>query len=110
MRKVYDEQLFFAPSDSQHPLAQELRQMSVLLDAIGPQVLPMVHVDLMKGRKSSNVGREAMTAEQVLRAAIIKQLLGVSYQTLAFHLDDSIQLRTFCRLSPRRFRQRRLKP
>jgi IS5 family transposase len=40
-----------------------------------------------------------MTAEQVVRAAIVKQMLGLSYDGLAFQIGDSIQLRGFCRLS-----------
>lgn len=100
MRKIYDEQLFFSPAPSRHPRAAELKQMSLILDAVAAQVLPKVHQDLTQGRKRSDVGRQAMTAEQVLRAALIKQLFCVSYEALAFHLEDSIQLRAFCRLSP----------
>lgn len=37
-----------------------------------------------------------MSAEQVVRAAIIKQMFKFSYQDLAFHLADSVGLRRFC--------------
>jgi len=39
-----------------------------------------------------------MTAEQVLRCALIKQTHQFSYEKLAFHLVDSQSFRTFCRL------------
>jgi len=39
-----------------------------------------------------------MSADQVLRAAIIKQTEGFSYEELAFHLADSINYRNFCRI------------
>jgi IS5 family transposase len=39
-----------------------------------------------------------MTAEQVLRAAVIKQTEGFSYEELAFHLVDSHTYRRFCRI------------
>ena len=39
-----------------------------------------------------------MTAEQVLRCALIKQTHQFSYQKLAFHLADSQSFRIFCRL------------
>jgi IS5 family transposase len=39
-----------------------------------------------------------MSAEQVLRAAIVKQFEGFSYEALAFHLIDSICYRNFCRI------------
>ena len=41
-----------------------------------------------------------MSAEQVVRAALIKQMFAFSYSELSFHLADSNQLRGFCRLSP----------
>ena len=37
-----------------------------------------------------------MTAEQVIRAAIVKQMFGFSYKDLAFHLMDSVSLKRFC--------------
>jgi IS5 family transposase len=39
-----------------------------------------------------------MSAEQVLRAAIVKQAEGFSYEDLAFHILDSRCYRTFCRI------------
>jgi IS5 family transposase len=39
-----------------------------------------------------------MSAEQVVRAAIIKQMEGYSYDDLAFHLIDSVCYRRFCRI------------
>lgn len=38
-----------------------------------------------------------MSAEQVLRAIVVKQLGGFSYDELAFQLADSISYRAFCR-------------
>jgi IS5 family transposase len=38
-----------------------------------------------------------MSSEQVLRALIVKQLNGFSYEELAFHLEDSLSYRRFCR-------------
>ena len=39
-----------------------------------------------------------MTAEQVLRAAIVKMLFGFTYQELAFHIVDSQSIRRFCQI------------
>jgi IS5 family transposase len=73
--------------------------MSRLLDA-NQVALKAVHADLLRIRKAdAKQGREGMSAEQVVRAAIIKQMLGLSYDELAFQLGDSLQLRAFCRLS-----------
>jgi transposase, IS5 family len=44
----------------------------------------------------TRTGAEGMTAEQVLRAAVVKQLEGFSYEALAFHLIDSTCYPNFC--------------
>ena len=46
----------------------------------------------------SDVGRGGMSAEQVLRALLVKQLNQFTYRELAFHLADSRSYRTFCQL------------
>ena len=99
MRKTYHAQLPLT-SMSPHPRAAELCVMSAVLDA-NPEVLGRVHADLLRQRKAdARLGREGMTAEQVLRTALVKQMFGASYEELAFHLGDSLVLRGFCRLSP----------
>jgi len=98
MRRTYHAQLPLTPS-SPHPRAAELCVMSAALDA-NPGVLRRVHADLLRVRKAdARVGREGMTAEQVVRAALVKQMFGSSYEELAFQLGDSLALRGFCRLS-----------
>jgi len=73
--------------------------MSRLLDA-NRDVLKAPHADLLRIRRAdAKQGRKGMTAEQVVRAAIVKQMLGLSYDDLAFQIGDSLQLRGFCRLS-----------
>jgi IS5 family transposase len=100
MRRIYHKQLPLTPSEARHPRAAELIEMSRVLDAMTAE-LAAVHDDLVRVRKvDATRGREGLTAEQVLRAAILKQMFGVSYDELAFHLEDSLQLRAFCRLSP----------
>jgi len=97
MRQVYHAQLPLA-SRNDHPRAAELVEMSQTLDA-NRVVLKAVHADLLRVRKANaKQGRKGMSAEQVVRAAIVKQLFGFSYEELAFHLSDSFQLRGFCRL------------
>ena len=99
MRRTYHAQLPLTCSSS-HPRAAELREMSAALDAnLG--ILQRVRNDLLRVRKAdAKQGREGMTAEQVVRAALVKQMFGASYEQLSFHLGDSLALRSFCRLSP----------
>jgi len=101
MRRTYHKQLPLQPSEAQHPRAAELAMMSAVLDA-NTNVLSAVRNDLLRvgGKVSAKEGREGMSAEQALRAALVKQMFDVSYDELAFHLEDSVQLRAFCRIVP----------
>ena len=47
---------------------------------------------------SMDTGRQGLPAEAVLRAALLKQYRQLSYQELAFHLEDSASFRAFARL------------
>jgi len=96
MRKKNQKQLPLMASVIEHPRAKELEQISQILDSI-PTINEMVLQDL--SRDGTNpTGAEGMTAEQIVRAAIIKKTEGFSYEELAFHLADSITYRAFCRI------------
>lgn len=100
MRRIVHEQLHLVPAPIVHAHARELEQMSEVLDAM-PEVVRWVRDDLIRRpakRIDPNKGREGLTAEQVLRALIVKQMNGFSYEELAFHLADSSSYRAFCRL------------
>jgi IS5 family transposase len=99
MRHILPDQLVLAPAFHSHPHSRELRAMSRVLDE-HPEMAKWVHDDLIgrKGRQvSATRGREGMSAEQVLRALVVKQLGGFSYDELAFQLADSNSYRAFCR-------------
>jgi len=81
----------------EHPRAKALERISQILDSL-PIITEMVLRDLTQGVKNHNTGAKGMSAEQVLRAAIIKQTEGFSYEGLAFHLVDSRTYRNFCRI------------
>jgi len=96
MRKKQDAQLGLFHGLGSSDIAKELREISLLLDA-NPQVLDYVHSDLSKNCRV-DTGAQGMTAEQVLRAAILKQYRQLTYRELAFHLEDSRAFRAFTRL------------
>ena len=61
------------------------------------ELLGLVAGDLVQvGIKAT--GRQGLSAEAVLRCAILKQYRQLSYQELAFHLEDSASFRAFARL------------
>lgn len=96
MRRKFNPQMNLFSVMARNPIARELEQMSKVLDAI-PQLVELVYQDLIKSRRS-DTGREGLTAEQVLRCAVLKQYRQLSYEELAFHLEDSESFRTFSRL------------
>jgi transposase, IS5 family len=62
-----------------------------------PEIAALVFVDLVKGLRDHQAGREGMmSAEQVFMSLLIKQMNGFSYDDLAFHLEDSRTYRAFC--------------
>ena len=97
MRKIHQKQLPLMPNNIDHPRSRELEQISQILDSI-PTILELVLQDLTHGVENRNSGAEGMAAEQVLRAAIIRQSEDFSYAELAFHLIDSTTYRNFCRI------------
>ncbi len=97
MRKTIAPQLSLVPPAVDHPHARELARISAILDKL-PGASEWVAKDLVKGTKATKAGRAGMSGEQVLRAAMLKQMHCWSYEDLAFHLSDSPTFRTFCRI------------
>lgn len=71
-------------------ISQILEQNNIIID--------LVYQDLSSDRQREKGGAEGMTAEQVLRAALLKQMHGYTYRDLAFHLEDSASMRHFMRI------------
>lgn len=79
-----------------HPHAEELCRISKVLESI-TTISEMVWQDLTRDAHGP-AGACGMSAEQVVRAAIVKNMNGFSYDELAFHLIDSRCYRHFCRI------------
>jgi IS5 family transposase len=79
-----------------HDIGKELAAISSILDAT-PKMLDLVFADLTRESRN-DTGREGLTAEQVLRCVTLKQFRSLSYEELAFHLEDSKSFRAFARL------------
>jgi transposase, IS5 family len=79
-----------------HEIGRELKAMSAWLDD-HRELYRLVAADLRRhGVKET--GRQGLPAETVLRCAVLKQHRQLSYQELAFHLEDSASFRAFARL------------
>ena len=96
MRYKFNPQLNIFTTMARNQIAKELREISKVLDA-NPKVVELAFQDLTRSARPTT-GREGMTAEQVLRCAILKQYRQLTYEELAFHLEDSDAFRSFARL------------
>ncbi len=96
MRKKWDEQASLFHILPRNKIARELEAISVVLDT-QLQILDKVYKDLVRTHLV-DTGRDGMTAEQVLRCAILKQYRNLTYEELAFHLEDSQSFRAFAKM------------
>src|SRR5512132_1350607 len=80
----------------QHEIGCELKAMSQWLDG-QPELIGLVAGDLRR-QGVRETGRRGLPAESVLRCALLKQQRQLSYEELAFHLEDSASFRAFARL------------
>jgi hypothetical protein len=69
MRKSIRQQLAIVQPHFDHEHARELQAMSDLLDEV-PEIVGLVHEDMIRDLLDPEAGREGITAEQVLRALI----------------------------------------
>ena len=79
-----------------HEIGRELKAMSQWLDE-HPALISLVAEDLRR-RGVKETGRQGLPAESVLRCGLLKQHRQLSYEELAFHLEDSASFRAFARL------------
>jgi transposase, IS5 family len=79
-----------------HQIGRELKAISDWLDG-QHALLSLVASDLRR-EGVRPTGRRGLPAEAVLRCALLKQQRQLSYEELAFHLEDSASFRAFARL------------
>ena len=98
MREKQQKQMPLLEPVSSHPQERELEAISNIIDNT-PNISEYVLQDLNRGRIiKRRTGARGMSADQVLRAAIIMRLFEFTYGQLAFHISDSRCLRRFCRI------------
>jgi len=86
---------------ARNKVARELEAISLVLDQ-NAGILDLVFRDLVQYQRT-DTGRDGMTVEQVLRCAILKQYRDLTFEELAFHLEDSMAFRSFARLKMGRY-------
>lgn len=78
--------------------ARKLKELSDILSS-EEQMLHCVRSDLIRHGMNVDEGVEGLTAERVLRILVLQQMNGLSYEDLAFNLEDSRFCQAFCLLS-----------
>lgn len=101
MRETRNAQASIFDRYSKHELGQRFQQLSELLDAY-PEVLSLVAQDFDKANVAST-GACGLSVETIFRCLVLKQVTGMSYQKLAFHLSDSPTYRAFARLKVKQY-------
>lgn len=97
MRKTSEKQIQLPETTPTHPKAEELKIISDILDT-NPGIYDLALKDITSGDGSSRQGANGMTADQVVRAAILKQMEGFTYRELEFHIADSRSYGQFCKV------------
>jgi IS5 family transposase len=98
MREKWQKQMPLMPQITDHAQSKELEVISNIIDA-NSTICDRVLQDLNKGKNVAHrKGANGMSADQVLRSAIVKNLFGFTYEQLAFHLVDSQSVSWFCRI------------
>ena len=86
------------PQIKDHAQSKELEIISDIIDG-NPTICERILQDLNTGKMIAyRKGAGGMSADQVLRCAIVKNLFGFTYADLAFHIVDSQTLSRFCRI------------
>ncbi len=96
MREKQQKQLPLIEPVSSHPQEMELEVISLFIDNT-PTICEYVLQDLNEGKVvKRQTGAQGMSADQVLRTAVVMRLYDFTYEQLAFHIYDSRALRRFC--------------
>jgi transposase, IS5 family len=100
MRQITRRQRSFADLEFERQgvrMEPELAEISTLLDRHSRQLLKTVAKDLRAGLHQPAKGRDGMSAEQVLRALVLKQIKNWSFRELRERIADGMTLREFTR-------------
>ena len=103
MRILKKLQLFLSPAKVVCERGEELEEMDRVLD-IAPgidRVFEQVIADVTGDKgKETNVGREGLTAEQILKLGILRKRHSLTFRALEQATADSISMRKFLNLAP----------
>lgn len=80
----------------EHETGQQLKAISAKLDAY-PEILDLA-ADALIDPKTKPTGRHGLSVDAIVRATMLKQMMGLTYYELSFYLADSLSYRSFARI------------
>jgi IS5 family transposase len=98
MRQIHQKQLPIIEPCGNHKVSRLLDKISIIIDE-HPVIAEQAFEDLLKDDVCCSAGRESLSADQVVRVAILYRLFNCSYRELEFRLSDSVAARRFARLA-----------
>ena len=72
----------------EHETGQQLKAISAKLDSY-PEILDLA-ADALIDPKTKPTGRHGLSVDAIVRASILKQMMGLTYDELSFYLADSL--------------------
>lgn len=95
MRGLKSRQRYLEFNPIAEDTARRVEVMEDVVETLGVGVLREIDSDLTWHLQQPDGGRPGMSADQVLRMGLIKQMEGLSYRNLRLRVEDSILLRRF---------------
>ena len=96
MRQKHNPQTSIFEIFAEHETGQQLKVISRILDD-NPVILDLAHACFVTPDKKET-GRKGFSVDSIVRAALLKQMMGLSYQELSFYLQDSVSYNNFARI------------
>ncbi len=96
MRKIHSTQASIFEFYGEHETGRQLKKISDMLDD-NPGILDIAAKAIIDFTKK-NTGRNGLTVDSILRVALLKQMMGLTYNELSFYLQDSISYSSFARV------------
>ena len=87
--EIYDE----------HETGQQLKAMSSILDE--NTLINDIAAECLIDPSKKDTGRNGLTVDSIVRAAMLKQMMGLTYDELSFYLKDSVSYNSFVRVDYR---------
>lgn len=96
MRKKHIPQRSIFEFYCEHDSGQQLKVISAKLDD-HPKILDLAS-DALISPETKSTGRCGLSIDSIVRAALLKQMMGLTYNDLSFYLADSLSYRSFTRV------------